>query len=108
MTGVAARENYAKLFAEREKLLTNQHKENVQNEWDRLRTEVGARLDLEQERVKHLMARYHNFDPQSIEQSEIPKPEGMLQPEAQRMGRMIAAAMRAKGKGKGKGEAPPG
>ena len=32
MTGVTARENYAKLIAEREKLITNARKENAQNE----------------------------------------------------------------------------
>ena len=68
---------------------------------------------MDQERVRYLMERYHNFDPQSIEQTEIPKPPDMLQPEAERMGRMIAEAIRAKGRGKGKGakgdgKGPPG
>ena len=31
VSGITARENYAKLIAEREKLLTNAHKENFQN-----------------------------------------------------------------------------
>ena len=107
MTGVTARENYAKLIAERENLLTNARKENVQNEWNRLATEAGGGANMDQERVRYLMERYHNFDPQSIEQTEIPKPPDMVNAEAERMGRMIAAAMCAKGKGKGKG-APRG
>ena len=86
MTGVTARENYAKLIAEREELLTNARKENVQNEWNRLATEAGGRANMDQERVEYLLKRYHNFDPQSIEQTEIPKPPDMLQPEAERMG----------------------
>ena len=104
MTGVTARENYAKLIAEREKLFTNARKENVQNEWNRLATEAGGRGNMDQERVRYLMNRYHNFDPQSIEQTEIPMPPDMVNAEAERMGRMIAVPIRAKRKREGQGE----
>ena len=58
---------------------------------------------MDAERVEYLKRRFHSFDPQAIDASEIPKPDGMLQPEAERMGRMIAAAMKGKERGKGKG-----
>ena len=108
MAGVTARENYAKLIAEREKLFTNARKENVENEWRRLETETGGRGNMDAARVEYLKRRYHNFDPQSI-QHDIPKPDDMVGAEAERMGRMIAAAMRARPKAKAKaGAAPPG
>ena len=43
MTGITAKENYAKLIAEREKLITNQMKENAAMEWQRMEAGAGAR-----------------------------------------------------------------
>ena len=87
-----ARENYAKLIAEREKLFTNARKENVENEWRRLETETGGRGNMDAARVEYLKRRYHNFDPHSIDH-DISKPAAMQNAEAERMGRMIAEAM---------------
>ena len=50
---------------------------------------------MEAERTKYLLARYNNFDPKPIEVSEIQKLPDMVNAEADRMGRMVAAAMAA-------------
>ena len=102
MTGISAKENYAKLIAEREKILTNTAKENAAMEWQRLEAGAGARGRgaLDRERAEYLMGRYHNFDKDALSH-DIPKPEGLGRAEADRMGAMIAEAMRAKGMGRG-------
>ena len=102
MTGISAKENYAKLIAEREKILTNTAKENAAMEWQRLEAGAGARGrdQIDQERATYLMGRYHNFDKDALSHS-IPKPEAIGRAEAERMGGMIAEAMRAKGMGRG-------
>ena len=96
MTGITAKENYAKLIAERERLITNQMKENAGMEWQRMEAGAGARgrQAMDQDRVKYLMNRYHQFDKDALSH-EIPKPDGLGRAEADRMGAMIAAAMRA-------------
>ena len=100
--GLTARENYAKLIAERNKFVQSARMQNAQNEFDRLLTEQptpGSFEDREyQRRMAHLKAQYHSHDP-SVH--DIPKPEGMLEKEAERLGAMIAKAIEIKGKGKG-------
>ena len=110
MNGVTARENYAKLIAEREKILTSATRENAAREWERLEAGAGARgrAAIDQERAQYLMGRYHNFDKDALSHG-IPKPAGLLRGEAERMGGMIAEAMAAKGMGRGRrvgGRAP--
>ena len=95
MTGITARENYAKLIAEREKLQTNATKENAAREWERLEAGAGrrGRDAMDRARAEYLMGRYHNFDKDALSHA-IPKPDAMLRGEAERMGGMIAEAMR--------------
>ena len=95
MTGITAKENYAKLIAEREKLMTNATKENAAMEWQRLEAGAGTRGKdaIDQARAEYLMSRYHNFDKDALSH-DIPKPAAMGRAEAERMGAMIAAAMR--------------
>ena len=102
MNGITAKENYAKLIAERERLLANTTKENAAMEWQRLETGAGARGRdaIDRDRAAYLMGRYHNFDKDALSHA-IPKPDALLRGEAERMGAMIAAAMR-------RGEAPAG
>ena len=95
MTGITAKENYAKLIAERERLMTNQTKENAAMEWQRLEAGAGARGKdaIDRARAEYLMDRYHQFDKDALSH-DIPKPAAMGRAEAERMGAMIAAAMR--------------
>ena len=95
MTGITAKENYAKLIAERERLMTNQTKENAAMEWQRLEAGAGARGKdaIDRARAEYLMDRYHQFDKDALSHA-IPKPEAIGRAEAERMGAMIAAAMR--------------
>ena len=103
MTGITSRENYAKLIAERERLMTNAIKENAGLEWQRL--EAGAqrrgRDAMDRDRAEYLMGRYHNFDKDALSHG-IPKPDAMIRGEAERMGAMIAEAMAAQGLGRGR------
>ena len=59
--------------------------------------EAGAgargRQAMDQARVEYLMNKYHQFDRDALSH-EIPKPDGLGRAEAERMGAMIAAAMR--------------
>ena len=100
--GLTARENYSKIVAARNNFLQSAKMQNTQNEFDRLLTEAPAPGTAEdrryQQRMAHLKAQYHAHDP-SIH--DIPKPDGMLEKEAERLGAMIAKAMEIKGKGKG-------
>ena len=112
MTGVTSRENYAKLIAERQKLFKDARKQNIEDEWMRLNTEIGerAKTDKEQERITFLEAKYHDFDEDLGRLTKVPKPAGYVdhvkQAEAERLGQAVAAALRRprppKGKGKGK------
>ena len=79
MTGISARENYAKLIAEREKLFTNATKENAAMEWQRLEAGAGrrGRDAMDRDRAEYLMGRYHNFDKDALSH-DTPKPAGML------------------------------
>ena len=120
MTGLTSRENYAKLIAEREKLFKDARKQNIEDEWMRLNTEIGARAKTQQEqdRITYLEAKYHDFDPELGALTKIPKPAGYVdhvkQGEADRLGAAVAAALRRparkgeKGEGKGKPAAPGG
>ena len=87
MTGITARENYTKLIAERERLLTNATKENAAMEWERLEAGAGrrGRDAIDRGRAAYLMGRYHNFDKDALSH-DIPKPAGMLRAAAERMG----------------------
>ena len=98
MTGITSRENYAKLIAERERLMTNAMKENAGLEWQRLEAGAGrrGRDAMDRDRAEYLMGRYHNFDKDALSHG-IPKPDAMIRGEAERMGAMIAEAMRASG-----------
>ena len=108
-TGLTSRENYAKLIAEREKLFKSARKQNVEDEWMRLNTEIGSRAKTQQEqdRIAYLEAKYHDFDQDLTQLTKIPKPQGYVdyekQAEAERVGQAVASALR-KGKGKGKGK----
>ena len=95
MSGITAKENYAKLIAERERLMTNQTKENAAMEWQRLEAGAGARGKdaIDRARAEYLMDRYHQFDKDALSH-DIPKPAAMGRAEAERMGAMIAAAIR--------------
>ena len=70
-------------------------------EWERLEAGAGerGRERIDQERAEYLMGRYHNFDKDALSHS-IPKPDGQGRAEAERMGGMIAAAMRGMGRGR--------
>ena len=112
MTGITSRENYAKLIAERERLMTNAMKENAGLEWQRLEAGAGrrGRDAMDRDRAEYLMGRYHNFDKDALSHG-IPKPDAMIRGEAERMGAMIAEAMAAQGLGRGRragrrGDAP--
>ena len=65
-------------------------------EWQRMEAGAGARgrQAMDQARVEYLMNKYHQFDRDALSH-EIPKPDGLGRAEADRMGAMIAAAMRA-------------
>ena len=99
MSGITAKENYAKLIAERERLMTNQTKENAAMEWQRLEASAGARGKdaIDRARAEYLMDRYHQFDKDALSHA-IPKPDAMGRAEAERMDAMIAAAMRRGGR----------
>ena len=103
MTGITSRENYAKLIAERERLMTNAMKENAGLEWQRLEAGAGrrGRDAMDRDRAEYLMGRYHNFD-KDARSHGIPKPDAMIRGEAERMGAMIAEAMAAQGLGRGR------
>ena len=115
MTGLTSRENYAKIIAEREKLFKSARKQNIEDEWMRLNTEVGlrAKTQQEQDRIAYLEAKYHDFDQDLTKLTKIPRPAGYVdhekQAEAERVGQAVARALRAgvRRKGDGKG-APPG
>ena len=110
MTGVTSRENYAKLIAERQRLFKDARKQNIEDEWMRMNTEIGerAKTDKEQERITFLEAKYHDFDEDLGRLTKVPKPAGYVdhvkQEEAQRLGQAVAAALRRGPKGKGKGK----
>ena len=62
---------------------------------------MRGRDAMDRARAEYLMGN-HNFGKDALSDS-IPKPDAMLRGEAERMGAMIAEAMRAKGRGRGKG-----
>ena len=78
----------------------------------RLNTETGSRAKTQQEqdRIAYLEAKYHDFDQDLTKLTKIPKPAGYVdhekQAEAERVGREVAKALRARpgGKAKGKGK----
>ena len=110
MSGLTSRENYAKLIAERERLFKSARKQNIEDEWMRLNTEIGSRAKAqrEQDRIAYLKAKYYDFDADLTKLTKIPKPAGYVdyekQAEAERVGQAVARALRGKGKSKGKGK----
>ena len=80
MTGLTSRENYAKLIAERETLFKSARKQNVEDEWMRLNTEIGSRAKAQQEqdRIAYLQAKYHEFDADLTKLKKIQGPAGYV------------------------------